>query len=104
MNRKIIIVDKNPMTGEIEERFMLEGDYEQLGDFFKALKRMCLGIGYTPENVEDYFGDCENWAERDKWDDSWKQWSKRHKKMGGEEDGESTNSPPPWVEKESCGT
>ena len=36
MSRRIIIVDKNPMTGEIEERFMLEGDYEQLGDFFKA--------------------------------------------------------------------
>jgi hypothetical protein len=29
---------------------------------FQALKRMCLAVGYHPENVQELFHDCENWA------------------------------------------
>ena len=101
MSRRIIIVDKDLMTGQIDERFMLEGNYEQLGDFFKALKRMCLGLGYHPENVEAYFGDCENWEEQDKWNDTWKQWRKRQE--AGDAPTEKFTPPPSSKEKESCG-
>jgi len=44
------------------ERVTLEGDFIQIGDLFQALKRMCLAVGYQPENVQELFGDCENWA------------------------------------------
>ena len=45
MSRRIIIVDKDPMTGEIDERFMLEGNYEQLGDVLRQrMSRTTLGI------------------------------------------------------------
>ena len=54
--RKIIFEDGDG------ERVTLEGDFVQIGDLFQALKRMCLAVGYHPENVQELFGDCENWA------------------------------------------
>ena len=44
------------------ERVTLEGDFVQIGDLFQALKRMCLAVGYHPDNVQELFQDCENWA------------------------------------------
>jgi len=44
------------------EKVTLEGNFVQIGDLFQALKRMCLAVGYQPENVQALFGDCENWA------------------------------------------
>ncbi len=44
------------------EKVTLEGNFVQIGDLFQALNRMCLAVGYQPENVQELFGDCENWA------------------------------------------
>ena len=57
---KITVEDFNP-DGSVDETHTLQGNYEYLGELFKAYKRMSLAMGYSPENVEEYFRDCENW-------------------------------------------
>ena len=57
---RITVEDFNP-DGSVDETHTLQGNYEYLGELFKAYKRMSLAMGYSPENVEEYFRDCENW-------------------------------------------
>ena len=43
------------------DKWIHEGEMEHLLDLYRAFKQMSLAIGHHPENVEKYFGDCENW-------------------------------------------
>ena len=80
---RITIEDTND-DGQINEKWVIEGDFTHIGDLFKALKRLTLGIGHAPENVEKYFGDCENWISQpelgdEKWTQAWKDHAQKQK-------------------------
>ena len=83
-----ITIEDTDDDGQIGEKWVVEGDFTDIGDLFEALKRLTLGIGHAPENVENYFGDCENWTNKpeglglvdeQKWIKMWKHHEKKQK-------------------------
>ena len=58
---KITYESTNAMTGQID-KVTVEGDFVHINDLFFALKRLCLGIGFHADNVNECFQDCENWG------------------------------------------
>jgi hypothetical protein len=46
-----------------KDKWIHEGEIEHILDLFKAFKQLSLAIGHHSENVDRYFGDCENWSE-----------------------------------------
>ena len=79
-----ITIEDTDDDGRTDEKWIVEGDFTHILDLFRAFKRLTLGIGHSPENVEKYFGDCENWENQpelgnEKWVQAWKDHAKKQK-------------------------
>jgi len=84
-----LIVEDTDRYGKTDERFILEGNYEQLGELYSAMKRMALAMGHFPSNVDEYFSKNEHGDEQEvldeahcgldkaKWDKSWVDWAEK---------------------------
>lgn len=100
-----LIVEDADENGNTDERFVLEGNYEQLGELYSAMKRMALAMGHFPSNVDEYFSKNEHGDKQEsiqahcglgdtEWNKSWTDWAKN------EEAPESLEALKQWDVKE----